>query len=81
MVAVAPDLEPDWELPMSFLDERGREAAHARNLRREADELSKRYWQARADHSLTPAECDALECSRWSCIAAAAKIERSLRGI
>ncbi len=66
---------------MSFLDERGREAAHARNLRREADEFGRRYWAARADHTLTPAECEALEASRWSCICKAAEIERALRGL
>jgi len=72
---------PDWELPLSFLDEAGREAAHARNLRREADELSKRYWAARANGDLTPDECQALECSRWSCLREAARIERALRGL
>ncbi len=73
--------EPDWSMPASWLDEAGREAAHARNLRREADDYSKRYWAARADHSLTPAECEGLEKSRLSCIEHAARIERSLRGL
>ncbi len=73
--------ETDWQLPATWLDEASREAAHARNLRREADQISKRYWAARADHSLTPAECDALECSRWSCLQEAARIERALRGL
>ena len=66
---------------MSFLDERGREAARARNLRREADVLGRRYWQARADHSLTPAECERLEAARWLAIQAASRIERHLRGL
>ena len=73
--------EPDWALPAGWLDEAERERHHAVNLRLEAAEYAKRYWQGRATGDLTPAECEALNCSRWSCIAAAAKIERALRGL
>lgn len=73
-----PHAEP---APPRWLTEAERMAAHARNLRREADALSKRYWAARASGELTAAECEAVEKSRWSCIEAAARIERALRGL
>lgn len=61
------------------MDERERMRHLAVNLRLEAEQIARRRWQALADHTLTPAECDSLEQSRWACMQKAAEVERTLR--
>lgn len=62
------------------MDEQERMRHLAVNLRLEAEQYAKRRWGALADHSRTPAECDALERARWACITRAAEIEQELEG-